>query len=510
MRMLFFRLLVVVFSFSFIFNANAASFLAACDENKSPSNCSANKLSFPKYKTANDATVPFKYKVDRGGLGDIDEDTAFDATVEVLDLWEAESNLKFEQVDGGKFGSDITVNNYDSILDPSGSLGFSPIVFDNDGSIVDEIIGTGAKNNVLGFAGAVFFTSSGGHITGIKESQSLFNGFLFRGNNSASVLNEFQTTILHEFAHMFGIDHTQGGNIEGFNSNSDLTDIPVMFPIAANPLVELQQDDIAAVRLGYPAGDESIRYGTINGRLLKNGLPVKGANIVAFKADENNPRKKSVACPSDVDGQGRGKFVLPNLEPGEYILRAEPLDSGFTEGSSVGIHEPINPSRMDTGFYQGDGESMLKTESLSTGVSQALRISVSAGSTTNVQFDIGSNPSTTTNGEASFSLSGKAFNDAVYLRVFRSNSSRFKITNLNPGQMRNLQISTNYPDLISFSKETVAFTKPFKKLDVSFENYSSFLEIFPELETEGEVFIPLRVEDLDTGYVDESQGFIVY
>lgn len=506
------RLLLIVTSLTLVLNAQAASLLAVCDDNETPENCSVTKLSFPIYKTASDGKVHFKYKVDKGGLGDIDDETAFDSTVEVLDLWEAESNLEFEQSGSGQFSSNITVNNYDPILNASSSLGFSPIVFDEDGSIVDDILGNGAKNNVLGFAGAAFFTvNDDGSVANIKESQSLFNGFLFKGGNSAVIINDFQTTILHEFAHMFGIDHTQGGNIEGFNNgDNDLSDVPVMFPIAANPLVELQHDDIAAVRLAYPLGNESVLYGSINGKLLKNGVPISGANIVAFKADDTNSRKKSVACPSDVDGQGRGKFLLPNLEPGEYILRAEPIDEAFTEGSSVGIHDPIDSSRMDTGFYQGDGQAILETNNLNTGLSQALRITVSAGSITNLQFDVGDSPSSTTNGEASFTLGGKALNNYTFLPTRKKTSSKFKITNLNPGQSMHLQISTDYPELISFSKNIINSNKPFKKLIVTFASYSTFLQTFPELETEDEKFIPLRVEDLDTGYVDESQGFLVY
>ena len=110
-----------------------------------------------------------------------------------------------------------------------------------------------------------FFTSRNGQIENIFESQSLINGYLFTFANRPDfnssrdeMLSSFKTTILHEFAHMVGLDHSQGGQIEDFLdlgsrlSEAEKSTIPIMFPIAINPTLNLQRDDIASVNIGYP------------------------------------------------------------------------------------------------------------------------------------------------------------------------------------------------------------------------------------------------------------------
>lgn len=512
-------LILICCIFIFTIKANAASLLAACSSNNTPENCPQSKLFFPIYPQINNKAL-FKLKVDPSGLGEIDAETAFDSTIEVLDLWEAESSLDFQQIDGGKFDSDINVSNYDPILNPSHSLGFSPIIFDDDGSITDDLLGKDSKKDVLGFAGAVFFTISGTTITGIKESQAIFNGYLYDranvGGSLDSILNEFQTTILHEFGHMFGLDHTQGGDLDRFNADSaDLTDIPVMFPLSGNPLIALQQDDTASVKEAYPLGNENELYGRIEGKLLKNGVPIKGANLVAYKAGDANPRKKSVACPSNVDGKRLGAFVLPNLDPGAYIIKAEPIDPSFVKGSSVGINSPINPNLMTTGFYRGDGELVLATSDLDTGISQALQLNIQAGSTTTIKFDIGNNPAggSGNGGLASFSLSGRALNagKGIFLNNFSKKIVKFKITNLNPGTSKTIKLSTDYPDLIKFlPSDTISFRKKTKQVSVQFAGYLSFIDAISDIEDLGSAFIPLTVEDLGTGYINTSEGFLVF
>ncbi|MDA0772626.1 MAG: hypothetical protein O3C63_06750, partial [Cyanobacteria bacterium] len=425
------RFIAITLLISCLNSAQAASILGVCSTNADLDRCKASKLFFPTYEKTG-STFDFNFRVDQGAIGDIDEDTAYNTTIDILDLWEAESSLAF--VDTGRLSQDITGNNFASVLETSNPLGFSPIVFDDDGEITDALFGNGAKSSVLGFAGATFFNTSGESITGIRESQAVFNGFLFSGagggGSLASILVEFKTTILHEFGHMFGLDHAQGGNLEDFNDGTgDQEDIPVMFPFAANPLVELQHDDIASVRAVYPVGNEASSFGTITGTLVKNGTKVRGANVVAFLTDDSNPRKRAVSGPSDVNGAGDGAFLLPNLIPGTYVVKAEPIDSEFTGGSSLGLYDPISSNNMTTGFYNGDGNNIIATNNLNTGISQAQQITVTAGQTNNIVFDIGDNPGGTdggtddTNGstaEATFTLGGKAVKQIIRTKNFKT------------------------------------------------------------------------------------------
>lgn len=524
--------LVLALSFAYCsLPSSAASILAACSDGSLTDKCPANKLYFPTFAKTG-STYDIDYRVDINGLGDIDDETSFTATQDMLELWEAESSLNF--IHSARLDEDITGNNYDPLVNPSEPLGYSPIIFDDDGSITNDLFGGGkhpAKTSVLGFAGAVFYNYNDNAIDSIAEGQAVFNGYLFSnaggGGSLAAILVSFKTTILHEFGHMFGLDHTQGGNLEGFNNNdSDLTDVPVMFPIEANPLIELQHDDIASVRDVYPVGDEASNYGTITGTLTEDGSRVRGANIVAYLIDDSNPRKRAVAGPSDVAGAGDGAFRLPILIPGNYILKAEAIDSSFTGGSSVGIYDPISSRNITEGFYNGDGNPVLDVD-LDSALTQAEQIVVSAGSTTNIDFNLsasssgggdnnggddnGGGDSNGSTADASFSLGGQIIKKAIYLKNNKPRKAKLVIKNLNPGSLITVQIATDYPDLVSFpGGNTISFSKKKQKIVLELASYYDFADQFPDLTDSGSQEIPFTVEDLGTGYIDDSEYILVY
>ena len=54
---------------------------------------------------------------------------------------------------------------------------------------------------------------------------------------------------------------------------------------------------------------------------------MKAANVIAYNI--NDPFGELVSSVTDVDGQGEGNFRIPNLSPGTYVLKVEPIASGF-------------------------------------------------------------------------------------------------------------------------------------------------------------------------------------
>jgi hypothetical protein len=484
--------------------ASCASILPRCRNlGKSVRRCSAKNIFFPTYSTSNNV---MKYRIDRGAIGEINEADAKSYAEEVLGLWEANSGIDFQAVGDGFLPVNVTQSNYRPYLNNRRPLGYSPVIWDETGALLDSLFGYGAKFNVLGFAGISFYKSQKGVAQGIQESLSVFNGYLFNSSNtgqdSPSVINNFKTTILHEFGHMFGLDHTQGGDLEtylNFNPETDnpeiLENIPVMFPISANPLVELQHDDIAAVRQGYPKGDEASLYGKITGTLKQLGTPIKGANVIAYPVDDANPRKRAVACPSDVNGTGSGRFTLPNLVPGNYIIKTEPINENFVGGSSVGIHNPINPFLLLDSFYMGEGEVALRSSDINTGIAEAYKINVGAGSTTNINFDLDL---------ATFKIHSKLSTSPIRLKYLKTRVINLVIKNFYPGQLRSLALSTDYPDLIEFFPARVDFRKKYITIKVRLSSYLDFLSQFPDLNN-GSIYIPIKIEDLNTGYILDTQ-----
>ena len=280
--------LLIILSFLSIslFTVNpvkAAGLLGVClDQNLVPENCSSNKLFFPTYRI-NNGSATMKYRIDKGVLGDLNNSTLQNSVNQILSTWENVSSLDFSLDGDGLISSDVDETNYNSILFSDGPLGYSPIIFDDSGKILIDLLGAGSENDILGFASARFFSVQNNQITGIVESQSLINGYLYKLSNRPDVadlntlLNEFKSTILHEFAHMVGLDHSQGGQIDeyekfanGENSpDLDLNTFPIMFPISANPTLNLQKDDISSINIAYPKNQIVNNSGTITGSLIR-------------------------------------------------------------------------------------------------------------------------------------------------------------------------------------------------------------------------------------------------
>jgi hypothetical protein len=486
-------------------SAQAASLIPVCSKNKSINSCPKKKLSFPAYQKDSEGKASFHYKIDQGALGELSSQETNQFTQEVLGLWSDESNIEF--IDDGEFETDINKSNFRDYVDQE--QGFNLIIWDEAGDIIESLAGIGSQSFVLGYATPIAYNYKNNKVSSIKEAQTLLNGFLFDrtniGGSKAELENLFKTTLLHEFAHMFGIDHTQGGNLEGYNnSEGDFTDIPVMFPLAANPRVELHADDKSVIKLAYPKSSELGSFGSISGSLTKSGNPIEGANIVAYKLGETNPKLFAVASPSDVDGLGRGNYVLPNLTPGDYVLYAEPLDPSFTGGSSIGFHE--TPADFESGFYNGSN-SFLKI-GYDEGLIQGQVINVAAGSNANIDIDLDGNSGNNNGGnegDASFLSGGRLINgSAIRLANNTVKKSKIKLVNLNPGKAINIKISTDYPDLIIFAGTgSYNFKSRSKNIAVKLASYLDFIDNpdFEELVDFGQVSVPVTIEDLDTGYI---------
>src|SRR6185369_12742743 len=249
--------------------------------------------------------------------------------------------------------------------------GISPIIFDDDGSITDDLLGAGAKNVILGFSSPECGDPNSAVIT---ESVAVLNGRFVDGIDTAANPEmpsaDFGAVFLHEFGHFFNLDHTQINLREAFDeSTTDDDAVATMFPILIDGTQQgtLALDDIAAVSALYPAPDLASTSGSIHGRVVrKDGTGFQGAYVIARNLAD--PRHLAVGvvsgaryAPGQPGGEApeelRGQYDIVGLPPGMYSLEIEPIDQRFTGGSSVG---PLDPPATLPGppeWWNGSSES---------------------------------------------------------------------------------------------------------------------------------------------------------
>jgi len=295
---------------------------------------------------------PVPYSPDRGRLGALDNAAATSFVASRFAVWEDVPSAAITFASAGTLPVDVKANNYASFLNQCD--GVSPIIFDDDGSITDDLLGVGARDVILGFASPECGDVPGGTIT---EAIVVLNGRFVDGVNTPSnpeiSLTDFGAVFLHEFGHFFNLDHSQVNLAEAFDGDpSNDAVIPTMFPFLVNgaEAASLALDDVASVSSLYPASGFATGTGSIHGRILRaGGEPFQGAYVVARSVGD--PRGTAIGAASGAryfpGNEGGpppealvGAFEIDGLPAGTYTVEVEPIDPRFTGGSSVG---PLDP-----------------------------------------------------------------------------------------------------------------------------------------------------------------------
>ena len=369
-----------------------------------------------------------QYRTDGGSLGVLANATANTRIQGMFQVWEdvPTSNIAFNRAGsllatGGFADGDVnTAAEFNAV---SGSCRESPapaqnpIVYDADGSLFTAL---GLPSGVIGFAGACQFASDG--VTNrITAANSALNGKFRDGDASNGELSDsaFDGVFIHEFGHLFGLDHSQinvnclGGGCASFSD--DAFGLPTMFPFLIGALEEspgvhpsstLSLDDRAWVSRLYPDAGFSGSFGAVSGAILFSDgqTHFQGANVIARQVDDpatpaiNESRRNAVSCVSgylftintgqSVTGTNTagsqfgsrnplnyGRYDIP-APAGSYTVEVETINGAFLAGSRVG---PIG----DLGFqYPVPAEFFSAPETNNDNPSASVPVLVTNGTTT--------------------------------------------------------------------------------------------------------------------------------
>lgn len=305
---------------------------------------SGGPLTVRKGKAITYKKKPFVYRYDLGNLGMFSNQEAVDLSESLFSIYEdiPTSTIVLKQDSPGFLKEDLTADNIGNIIQPKTIMdlvGYTPIIFDDDGSILDLFAGSGASNQILGFAGPVLTILNNGKVK-IDESRVVLNGKAVNGvigipgDNIDVDENTFKTTVLHEVGHAIGLDHSQINDEALLSPDPGVREtVPLMFPVALSSKFDLRRDDISSVSLLYPNESELAKFGQIKGFVFQadGKTPVLGANIIARNV--NDPENEAISCVSDFLTRKTGEFNLFAVPPGDYKIEIEPINTRFVGGS---------------------------------------------------------------------------------------------------------------------------------------------------------------------------------
>jgi len=143
---------------------------------------------------------------------------------------------------------------------------------------------------------------------------------------------DVQSIMTHEIGHLFGLSHSAIGETNQVSGGRSVVGKgAVMFPIAFPPSNgtpattgntidrTLKPDDIAGISDIYGTTAFQQQFGQVRGKVTMNGTGVFGAHVTAFN-------QRTGAIIGNFSLENDGSFVIGGLDPGIYLVRAEPLD----------------------------------------------------------------------------------------------------------------------------------------------------------------------------------------
>ncbi len=157
----------------------------------------------------------------------------------------------------------------------------------------------------------------------------------------------FFVTLVHEFGHSLGLQHTLTSGV-----------MSTIYTSAASKATPLGADDIAGVSVLYPADGYLATVGSISGHVTRDPNGLSLASVVALSA--TNPAISTLTNPD-------GSYRMDGVPPGHYYVYAHPLPPAEygestpnniiyptdVNGNPIGLNYNAFATQFFTGNYGG-------------------------------------------------------------------------------------------------------------------------------------------------------------
>lgn len=326
-------------------------------------------------------SMPIQYVLDKGGLGPLNHAEAIDTISKAFSIWQTVDNSWLKFSNNGEISSDVTGSNYSAVMNSIPDT-IIPVVFDQDGSVVEKLMGSGSKNHILGFASPIYNTFD----KTITGGTAVFNGWFFNNVTNANgdkySKAEILSTIIHEFGHICGLDHSQIFRDMAWDGmGGDDIYIPIMFPTNTDNEALRQKltfDDSNTVATLYSNNPSNGSYGKITGKVVRGTQEMPGVNVIARKVGD--PFKTITSTVTGTYAQN-GAFEFSRLPAGDYELWIEPIYADFNKASSVGQYagttsatsfkNPVKPEFYNTSDKADESRSLKSVVTVRAGQTTA-------------------------------------------------------------------------------------------------------------------------------------------
>lgn len=302
---------------------------------------------------------PVNFRIDGGTLGLLENLPARTHFQLALDQWDAVGVIDLE-IDPVPLAMDVNAVDYaDSNADhylnfwdeETGTRGVK-VIFDTDGSIVEDMLGQGAGDDVLGLARIDTRVDSSQQIL---EASIILNGRAFDGvpPDLVGVL-QLRALMVHEIGHALNLGHSiVNHELAGDGDVHNDRYIPTMFPFLTEDetaLSVLNPDDIAALIGLYGSSSNKIE-----GQVTFQMLPVQGIHVIARRTDDplmeaysafSGARFFPNTPPGGVPTYLKGHFEIAGLTSGDYQVCVRQPDVTLTDVSGTQIGPLATPPLM--------------------------------------------------------------------------------------------------------------------------------------------------------------------